>query len=86
MLRPLSDPGRFKPSAVCSGFDWHGLTRITTVTCMRLKEAARGAVGPDSGIIVAGGKGGQAEDAHEVVSPPIDVPSSPRPTRATPRG
>ncbi|MCA9057992.1 MAG: DUF763 domain-containing protein [Planctomycetaceae bacterium] len=56
MLRRLSDPWWFQAFGCVLGFDWHS-SGVTTVTCGALKEAAK-QIGPEMGLLVAGGKGG----------------------------
>lgn len=56
MLRRLSDPLWFQAFGAVLGFDWHSSGVTTTVTGA-LKEALRGLTA-DTGLIVAGGKGG----------------------------
>jgi uncharacterized protein len=55
MLRRLADPWWFQAFGCVLGFDWHS-SGVTTVTCGALKEAFL-RLGPDLGILVAGGKG-----------------------------
>ncbi|HVV99291.1 MAG TPA: DUF763 domain-containing protein [Planctomycetaceae bacterium] len=55
MLRRLSDPWWFQAFGCVLGFDWHS-SGVTTVTCGALKSAYQ-QLGPDLGIVVAGGKG-----------------------------
>lgn len=56
MLRRLSDPYWFQAFGCLLGFDWHS-SGLTTVVCGALKEAMRG-LERDTGLFIAGGKGG----------------------------
>ena len=56
MLRRLSDPAWFQAFGAVLGFDWHS-SGVTTTVCGALKDGLRG-LEHESGIIVAGGKGG----------------------------
>lgn len=58
MLDRLADPLWFQAFGCVLGFDWHS-SGLTTVTCGALGEAYR-RLGPDLGIHVAGGKGGNS--------------------------
>lgn len=55
LMRRLSDPLWFQALGCVLGFDWHS-SGVTTTVCGALKEAAR-EVGPDLGLVIAGGKG-----------------------------
>jgi hypothetical protein len=56
MLRRLSDPAWFQAFGAVLGFDWHS-SGVTTTVCGALKDGLRG-LEHESGLIVAGGKGG----------------------------
>lgn len=56
MLARLSDPNWFQAFGSVLGFDWHS-SGVTTTVCGALKEGLRGLTA-DTGLIVAGGKGG----------------------------
>ncbi len=56
MLRRLSDPMWFQAFGAVLGFDWHS-SGVTTTVCGALKDGLRG-LEHESGLIVAGGKGG----------------------------
>jgi hypothetical protein len=55
MLVRLSDPHWFQAFGCLLGFDWHS-SGLTTVVCGALKQALAG-LEPDTGLLVAGGKG-----------------------------
>ncbi len=55
LLRRISDPFWFQGFGCVLGFDWHS-SGITTTVCGALKEGLRGLT-PDTGLVVAGGKG-----------------------------
>jgi uncharacterized protein len=54
LLRRLADPVWFQAFGAVLGFDWHS-SGVTTTACGALKEGLRDV--PDTGIVVAGGKG-----------------------------
>jgi len=56
MLGRLSDPAWFQAFGAVLGFDWHS-SGVTTTVCGALKDGLRG-LEHESGLIVAGGKGG----------------------------
>jgi uncharacterized protein len=56
MLRRLSDPAWFQAFGCVLGFDWHS-SGVTTTVCGALKDGLKG-LEHESGLIVAGGKGG----------------------------
>lgn len=56
MLRRLSDPAWFQAFGAVLGFDWHS-SGVTTTVCGALKDGLSG-LEHESGLIVAGGKGG----------------------------
>ena len=56
MLRRLSDPAWFQAFGCVLGFDWHS-SGVTTTVCGALKDGLSG-LEHESGLIVAGGKGG----------------------------
>ncbi|MBI4337971.1 MAG: DUF763 domain-containing protein [Chloroflexi bacterium] len=56
VLRRLSDPFWFQAFGCVLGFDWHS-SGVTTTVCGALKEGLRG-LEHESGLWVAGGKGG----------------------------
>jgi len=56
MLLRLSDPSWFQAFGAVLGFDWHS-SGVTTTVCGALKDGLRG-LEHESGLIVAGGKGG----------------------------
>lgn len=56
MLRRLSDPVWFQAFGAVLGFDWHS-SGVTTTICGALKDGL-GGLEHESGLIVAGGKGG----------------------------
>jgi uncharacterized protein len=56
MLFRLSDPAWFQAFGAVLGFDWHS-SGVTTTVCGALKDGLRG-LEHESGLIVAGGKGG----------------------------
>lgn len=56
MLRRLSDPAWFQAFGCVLGFDWHS-SGVTTTVCGALKDGLKG-VEHESGLLVAGGKGG----------------------------
>ena len=56
MLRRLSDPQWFQAFGCVLGFDWHS-SGVTTTVCGALKDGL-GGLEHESGLIVAGGKGG----------------------------
>ena len=56
MLRRLSDPAWFQAFGAVLGFDWHS-SGVTTTVCGALKDGLHG-LEHESGLIVAGGKGG----------------------------
>jgi uncharacterized protein len=56
MLLRLSDPAWFQAFGCVLGFDWHS-SGVTTTVCGALKDGLRG-LEHESGLIVAGGKGG----------------------------
>ncbi|MBN1631564.1 MAG: DUF763 domain-containing protein [Thermoleophilia bacterium] len=56
MLERLSDPVWFQAFGAVLGFDWHS-SGVTTTVCGALKDGLRG-LENDSGLLVAGGKGG----------------------------
>src|SRR5512140_158480 len=56
ILRRLSDPAWFQAFGAVLGFDWHS-SGVTTTVCGALKDGLRG-LEHESGLIVAGGKGG----------------------------
>ena len=66
LLRRLSDPWWFQTFGCVLGFDWHS-SGLTTVTCGAIKEASR-KLGPDLGILVAGGKGGTSRKTPREIS------------------
>jgi uncharacterized protein len=55
LLRRLSDPVWFQAFGCVLGFDWHS-SGVTTTVCGALKEGLK-PVGPEVGLVVAGGKG-----------------------------
>ncbi len=63
LLRRLSDPMFFQALGCALGFDWHS-SGLTTTTCGALKES----LGPDSGVVVAGGKGRTSRLAPQEIS------------------
>ena len=56
MLVRLSDPAWFQAFGAVLGFDWHSYG-VTTTVCGALKDGLKG-LEHESGLIVAGGKGG----------------------------
>lgn len=56
MLWRLADPAWFQAFGAVLGFDWHS-SGVTTTACGALKDGLRG-LEHESGLIVAGGKGG----------------------------
>mgnify|MGYP000871086162 FL=1 len=70
MLRRLADPWWFQAFGCVLGFDWHS-SGVTTVTCGALKEAAK-RLGPDLGILVAGGKGGVSRKTPQEIAAAAD--------------
>jgi hypothetical protein len=56
MLLRLSDPFWFQAFGAVLGFDWHS-SGVTTTVCGALKDGLRG-LEHESGLVVAGGKGG----------------------------
>ena len=75
MLRRLADPWWFQALGCVLGFDWHS-SGVTTVTCGALKEAQK-RLGPDLGIIVAGGKGATSRKAPQEIAAAADRHSIP---------
>jgi uncharacterized protein len=70
MLRRLADPWWFQAFGCVLGFDWHS-SGVTTVTCGALKEAYR-RLGPDLGIVAAGGKGGTSRKTPQEIADASD--------------
>ncbi|MCA9063154.1 MAG: DUF763 domain-containing protein [Planctomycetaceae bacterium] len=70
MLRRLSDPWWFQAFGCVLGFDWHS-SGVTTVTCGAMKEAFR-QIGPEMGLMVAGGKGGVSRKTPDEISAAAD--------------
>jgi hypothetical protein len=70
MLRRLADPWWFQAFGCVLGFDWHS-SGVTTVTCGALKEAQK-RLGPDLGIIVAGGKGATSRKTPDEIAVAAD--------------
>ena len=58
VLRRLSDPFWFQAFGCVLGFDWHS-SGVTTTVCGALKEGLKG-LETDTGLYVAGGKGGRS--------------------------
>jgi len=65
MLRRLSDPFWFQAFGSVLGFDWHS-SGVTTTVCGALKEGLRG-LSSDTGLIVAGGKGGTSRKTPQEI-------------------
>ena len=55
LMRRLSDPVWFQAFGCVLGFDWHS-SGVTTTVCGAVKDGLRGLT-PDTGLVVAGGKG-----------------------------
>lgn len=66
-LRRIADPFWFQSFGCVLGFDWHS-SGLTTTVCGALKEA----LGPEQGIIVAGGKGKTSRKAPEEIEKAVD--------------
>ena len=65
VLRRLSDPVWFQAFGCVLGFDWHS-SGVTTTVCGALKEGLRGLT-HESGLIVAGGKGGASRKTPDEI-------------------
>lgn len=79
MLRRLADPWWFQAFGSVLGFDWHS-SGVTTVTCGALKDAFK-RMGPEMGIIVAGGKGGTSRKTPQELAQAGDRFGLPDPDR-----
>jgi len=62
LLLRLADPTFFQALGCVLGFDWHS-SGLSTTTCGALKEA----LGPDTGVCVAGGKGKTSRKAPDEI-------------------
>lgn len=67
-LRRMADPFWFQSFGCVLGFDWHS-SGVTTTVCGALKEA----LGPEYGIVVAGGKGKTSRKAPEEIEKAADA-------------
>ncbi len=78
MLRRLSDPMWFQAFGCVLGFDWHS-SGVTTTVCGAMKEGLRGLT-HETGLIVAGGKGGTSRKTPgeiEAAGPLLSVEPAP---------